>query len=93
MHEEGKVRGAELFGGKKFEGKKPDTTSQRVLANLNQEDRRDDKCGKHTLEFVLQFEAKTDAWVLWTRMKESQRCKKNKDNIPLHCWVCGGRLE
>ena len=27
------------------------------------------------------------------RMTESVRSKKNKDNKPLHCWVCGGRLE
>ena len=53
--------GAELLGREKLEGKKPGRTGrQRVSATVNQEDRRGDKCGEHTLEFVLQFEAKTD---------------------------------
>ena len=60
---------------------------------MNQEDRRGDICGEHTLEFVLQLEAITDDWILWPRMKESVRSKKNKDNNLLHCLVCGGRLE
>ena len=87
------TRGGELLGGEKRQGKRTGRTRQRISANMNQEDRRGDECDKHTLEFVLQLEAKTDASVLWPRMNENQRSKKNKDNNPLHCWVCEGRLE
>ena len=79
------ARGAELLVGEKLEGKKAGGTCQHALAIVDQEDRSGDKCGEHTLKFVLQFEAKTDDWVLWPRMKENQRSKKNKDNNPLHC--------
>ena len=81
------ARGEALFK----RGNKPGRTRRR--ASANQEDRRRVECGEHTLEFLLQLEAKTDAWILWPNMNENVRSKKNKDNNPLHCWVCGGRLE
>ena len=60
---------------------------------MNKEDTCGVKCGEHTLEFVLHLEATTDDWILWPRMTESVRSKKKKDMNPLHCWVCGGRME
>ena len=80
------ARGAELFG----KGNKPSRTRKRVSVNMNQEDRRGDKCGKHALEFVLQLEAKTDAWVLWPRMNENQRGAKRTRTTIRYTVGCGG---
>ena len=66
---------------------------RRARASNNQDDKRGDKCGKHTLEFLLTLQEKTDDWILWPNMKETARKGKKKDNNPIHCWVCGGRLE
>ena len=94
MHKKVEARGEELLGREKLEGKKPGRSGrQRVSATLNQEDRSDNDCGEHTLKFVLQLMARPDKWVLWPRMNNTQRSKKDNDRNPLHCWVCGGRLE
>ena len=59
----------------------------------NNYDKRGDACGQHTLEFLLTRQKAIDKWILWPNMTESKRKGKNKDNNPIHCWVCGGRLE
>ena len=78
MHEKVEARGKELLGREKLEGKKAGRTGrQRVSATANQEDRRGNKCGEHTLEFVLQLEAKTDNWFFVTQNeRESEEQKE-----------------
>ena len=56
-------------------------------------DKRGCDCGEHTLEFLLTLRETTDKWILWPNMTETARKGKNKDNNPIHCWVCGGRLD
>ena len=83
-----------MLGRGKLEGGKPGRIGrQRVLATVNQKDRRGKDCGEHTLEFELQLEATPDEWVLWPRMNNTQRRQRDKERNPLHCWVRGGRLE
>ena len=76
-------RGKELNGSR----------GRRARGSKNNYNKRWDKCGQHMPEFLLTREKATDYWILWPNMTENKRKGKNKDNNPIHCWVCGGRLE